>query len=179
MRNSVKIFVAFVATAVVLLFSGAASDDAAARSKKRKKAQTEQKDTVKAPSKYEKLFKNEQKREDGFITLHLKEGKVYFEIPDSIFGRDLLLGSTIKSISNNAEGIVGSKNSLVHFTFTRKDSTVFMRRLSSDYITDDSNIEKALSKSRTSSIMRRMPVKAYSPDSTAFVVDVTDIFLSD
>lgn len=179
MRNSVKIFVAFVATAVVVLFSGAVSDDAAARSRKRKKAQTEQKDTVKAPSKYEKLFKNEQKREDGFITLHLKEGKVYFEIPDSIFGRDLLLGSTIKSISNNAEGIVGSKNSLVHFTFTRKDSTVFMRRLSSDYITDDSNIEKALSKSRTSSIMRRMPVKAYSPDSTAFVVDVTDIFLSD
>lgn len=37
MRDSVKIFVAFVATAVVLLFSVAASDDAAARSKKRKR----------------------------------------------------------------------------------------------------------------------------------------------
>ena len=139
MRNSVNILVASVATAVVVLFSGAVSDDAAARSRKRKKVQTEQKDTVKAPSKYEKLFKNEQKREEGFITLHLKEGKVYFEIPDSVFGRDLLMGSTIKSISNNAEGIVGSKNALVHFTFTRRDSTVFMRRLSSDYITADSN----------------------------------------
>lgn len=155
------------------------SDDAAGRTRKRKKDKVEQKDTVKAPSKYEKLFKKETKKAEGFITVHLKEGKVYFEIPDSIFGRDLLMGSTVKSISNNAEGIVGSKNDLVHFTFTRRDSTVFMRRLSSDWITDDGNIENALSKSRTAGIMRKMPVKACTPDSTAFVVDVTDIFLSD
>ena len=75
---------------------------------KKKKADTEKVDTVKTPSKYEKLFKNEQKKAEGFITVHLKEGKVYFEIPDSVFGRDLLLGSTVKSISDNGNGIVGS-----------------------------------------------------------------------
>lgn len=179
MKYTEKILALLSVIALVAFFSGIFPDDASGRPRKKKKAQTEQKDTVKAPSKYEKLFRKEQKKDEGFITVHLKEGKVYFEIPDSIFGRDLLLGSTVKSISNNAEGIVGSKNSLVHFTFTRKDSTVFMRRLDSGYITDDGNIEKALSKSRTSSVIRKFPVKAYSPDSTAFVVDVTDVFLSD
>ena len=175
--NMKKIVCLFLAAA--LAFSGAVCPDAAARSKKKKKAQTEQKDSVKSVSKYDKLFKGEQACEKGFITVHLKAGKVYFEIPDSIFGRDMLLGSTVKSISNNAEGIVGSKNDLVHFTFTRRDSTVLMRRLSSDYITTDSNIASALSKSRTSSVLRKMGVKAWNKDSTAVVVDATDIFLSD
>lgn len=146
---------------------------------KKKKADTEKVDTVKTPSKYEKLFKKEQKKAEGFITVHLKEGKVYFEIPDSVFGRDLLLGSTVKSISDNGNGIVGSKENLIHFTFVKRDSTVYMRRLDSEYITDDANIERALSRSRTSYIMKKFPVKAYNADSTASVIDVTGVFLSD
>ena len=179
MRHTKQILTIFSALLLTAAFSGIFSNDAAGRSKKKKKDKTEQTDSVKTLSNYEKLFKNEQKKNEGFITVHLKEGKVYFEIPDSIFGRDLLMGSTVKSISNNAEGIVGSKNSLIHFTFTRKDSTVFMRRLDSDYITNDGNIESALSKSRTSSVMRKFPVKTYSQDSTALVIDATEIFLSD
>ncbi len=146
---------------------------------KRKKAETVKTDTVKTPSKYEKLFKKEQKKAVGFITVHLKDGKVYFEIPDSIFGRDMLIGSTVKSISDNANGIVGSKENLIHFTFVKRDSTVYMRRLDDEYLTDDKNIERALSRSRTSYIVKKFPVKAYNADSTASVIDATSIFLSD
>ncbi|MCI1639762.1 MAG: zinc-dependent metalloprotease [Bacteroidales bacterium] len=145
----------------------------------KKKQKTEQKDTAATKkSKYEKLFEKEKKVAKGFITVHLKDGKVYFEIADSLLGREMVMGSTIKSISDNANGIVGSKDELIHFTFTKSDSTIQMRQLTSDYITDDSNIEKALSRSTIGAVLRNMKIKAYGPDSS-YVFDVTDIFLSD
>lgn len=161
------------------LVLGAGFTDASAAPRRKKKAKTEQKDTVKKVSAYEKLLKGEKLKDEGFITVHLKDGKVYFEMPDSVFGRNLIMGSTVKSISNNADAVVGSKNDLIHFTFTRRDTTVLMRRLNSSYVTDDGNIKSALSKSKTSFIMNAFPIKAWNADSTACVVDVTEVFLSD
>ena len=106
------------------LVLGGSLSDASAAPRRKKKAKTEQKDTVKKVSAYEKLLKGEKLKDEGFITVHLKDGKVYFEMPDSVFGRNLIMGSTVKSISNNADAVVGSKNDLIHFTFTRRDTTV-------------------------------------------------------
>ena len=50
-----------------------------AKGKKGKKGETEAADSVKKKeSKYEKLFKKPHKVAEGMITLHLKDGKVYF-----------------------------------------------------------------------------------------------------
>ena len=63
MKYTEKILALLSVIALVAFFSGIFPDDASGRPRKKKKAQTEQKDTVKAPSKYEKLFMKEQKKD--------------------------------------------------------------------------------------------------------------------
>ena len=49
---------------------------------------------------YERLFAGKNPRTvQGLFTLHLLDGDVYFEVPDSMLGRDLLLGVTVLSVS--------------------------------------------------------------------------------
>ena len=61
-------------------------------------------------SDYDKLFKEKHTVADGMFRLHDVKGKLYFEIPDSLFGREMLLGSTISEVSDNAAATTGSKS---------------------------------------------------------------------
>ena len=174
-----RILFALIAFAAVSLIICPDTADARKKSRKSGKGDTEQADTVKKETAYGKLFKKSHKVEEGMITLHLMDGKVYFEFPVDLFGREMIMGSTIKSISDNANGVVGAKPSeLRHIVFTKVDSTVQMRSVNTDYISDEENIRRALSRSTISSVLRNMPVKAWNDDSTAVVFDMTDVFLS-
>lgn len=58
---------------------------------------------------YERLFAGKNPRTvQGLFSLHLLDGDVYFEVPDSMLGRDLLLGVTVLSVSDGEESSVGS-----------------------------------------------------------------------
>ena len=150
-----------------------------AKGKKGKKGETEAADSVKKKeTKYEKLFKKPHKVAEGMITLHLKDGKVYFEMPLSLMGREMVIGSTIKSISDNANGVVGSKPmTLKHIKFEKADTSVQVREINATYMSSDPDIRKAISKSMSGSIIRNMKVEAWSPDSSAVVFNMTPFFL--
>ena len=78
---------------VVLLFWG----NAEARKKKGKKVEE-----VQTESAYRKFFKGKAcETAKGMITLHKMDGRVYFEIPLALMGREMLMGSTISEITNN------------------------------------------------------------------------------
>ena len=178
-RTQLAAMVFLVAGALMFLAPDNALDARAKKKSRKSKKDTEQVDTVKKETKYDKLFKKQHTVDEGMITLHLLDGKVYFEFPLSLFGREMIMGSTIKSISDNANGVVGAKPSeLMHIVFTKVDSTVQMRNVNTDYIANDANIEKALSKSTVGAVLKNFPIKAYNNDSTAVVFDMTDVFLS-
>ena len=61
---------------------------------KKKKAKTEQTTPAKKESEYDKLFKKKHETAKGLITLHLLDGKVYFELPVDLINKDMLIGST-------------------------------------------------------------------------------------
>lgn len=145
--------------------------------RKKAPAAVEQKDTSKKENKYEKFFRKETKKQEGFLTVHLKEGKVYFEIDDSLLGRKLLMGTTIRSISDNENGVVGAKNDLTGITFTKADTTIQLRELNYDCLPDTELMQEALSKSHTGTILANMPIIQRGPDST-YVFDMTGFFLS-
>ncbi len=155
-------------------------ESAARKTPSRRKAKTEKKDTVKTKTPYEKLFDKEQKVEKGLVTVHLKKGKVYLEIPDSLLGRSFASGTSIKSISNNSISVVGQKglSNLDFFTLEKSDSIVLLRSLSFDFTSPDGNILSALSQSHTGAVLARFPSKAKSPAGD-LVIDVTDFLLSD
>lgn len=167
-------------TIITVLAAVAVPQDAAAKWRifgKKKTETTAQADTTKKETKYDKLFKGETTRAEGLMTLHLVKGKVYFEMPESLLGREFVMGSTVKSISDNGNALVGSKPALKHFCFTRQDSTVFMREIVTDYMAADAGIEAALAQSTVGPIIKKLKIAAQSPDSSAVVFDMTDVFL--
>ena len=147
-----------------------------------KKASTEKKagDDKKAEEEkekkdpYVKLLEGGTETVRGFITMHRKDGKVYMEIPDSLLGRELVFGSTVKSISDNGAALVGSKRDLLLFSFARDGKKVQVRERNVEYVTEGSG----LSRSTEGAVIKSLKVVASAPDSSA-VVDATDFFLGD
>ncbi|MBR3501082.1 MAG: zinc-dependent metalloprotease [Bacteroidales bacterium] len=139
-------------------------------------AQEEKKDSTAAPeeSAYEKLLGPDTQTRKGLVTVHIKKGKTYFEIPDSLYGRDLVLGSTVKSISDNGAGLVGSKQGLQLISLVKEGEKVQIRECNVEYVSDDLE----LFNSTPGAILASFDIKAFSPDSSA-VIDVTDYFLAD
>lgn len=131
---------------------------------------------------YQKLFKDKHVTAKGFITLHNIKGKLYFEFPLDLFDREMIIGSTITEISNNANAIVGSKPSApIHVKFTKYGENIQLRSINTNYAISDhkSNIAKAIEKSSTGAVIKNIKITAYSPDSTSVVFDMTDFFVGD
>lgn len=159
-------------------FVSAKKDD-----KAKNKAKEEQvADTTKKVSDYEKFMKEKPETHKGFITIHKSKGKVYFEFPLALQGREMLLGSTITETSDNGDGIIGSKpTDPLHITFRKIGEKMNLMLISKDYITDSDRkeVREALDKNTAGVIMASFKIDSYNPDSTAVVFNVTDFFVSD
>lgn len=148
----------------------------------KEKATKEAADSTSKKTNYDKLFSKEHQIAEGLIKLHLNKGKVYFELPLSLLDREMLLGSTITETSDNGHAIVGSKPTVpIHFKFTMQNEKVSLREIKSNVITDDptSGVASAIKLSNIGAITKNFKIEAYSPDSSAVVIDMTDFFVSD
>lgn len=145
--------------------------------KKKKKAEKVEKLTP-----YQKLFKGKKvQTARGMMTIHKVNDKVYVEFPLAMLGREMMFTSSIENTSDNGEGAPGQfGGASVRFNFDMIDSTLVARMplLSKPVNTSgDTNIARALNNSHNPGIFKSFKVLAYSPDSTAVVVDMKTLFL--
>lgn len=155
------------------------------KNKKNKAVPEMQRPPVKRPSAYERLFQGKQvTTEDGLMKIHaLKDhgrDQVYVEFPLRLLGKDMMLTSSIEEISDSGEGAVGQFNNFVQLRFTRLDSNLLVRLIMGDEpvtTAGDANIEEALRLATQPGVWQMMKILAYSPDSTAVVVDMTRLFM--
>ena len=150
-----------------------------ARKKKEnpKEAVTERKD-----NRYEELFRDKAcETVKGLLTLHKVDGKIYFEIPTKLMNREMLLGSTISGTTDNMFGSIGERPSdPLLVTFTQKDSTlVSLGLIQTTYMTQNETLKERMNRGNIPAVIKNFEIKAYTPDSTAVVVDMTDFLLSD
>ena len=112
---------------VLVLLGISFSVDAGERS--RKKNSREDKVEKKSSSRYEEFFQGKKcETVRGLITIHKMDGKLYFEFPLRLLEKDMLLGSTITSITDNRFGCVGEKPyDPMHVRFTKGDSLIQLR----------------------------------------------------
>ena len=142
----------------------------------RKKKETSQK----TESAYQRFFKRPCETVRGVVTLHKMDGKIYFELPLKLLNRGMLVGSTISEITNNDFGSVGEKpKTPLHIMFTRQDSIISLREVSSVYHTNEANLQRRLEESFMPAIIMNLPIETYSEDSSAVVIDMTEFLLSD
>lgn len=144
-----------------------------------KKKDKEKKETLTA---YQKLFKGKQvKTARGLMTVHKIGDKVLVEFPVRLLGKDMMLTSSIENISDNGEGVVGQFAGYgLPFCFTRLDSTLQARIFLIDKPLNNSletNWNEAIERSNAGGVYGTFKIKAYTPDSTAVVVDMTPLFM--
>ena len=156
--------------------------EAAGRKKKGKNAATAK--VAEKESAYDKLFQKKscETVKSNFITLHKVDGKLYFEIPVKYLGREMLFASTLTSTSSNDFCDVGYKqNDPLHVRFTKIDSTIYLNEVNA-FVTlnpKEPSLRKAIDKNFADAVLYSYKITAYTPDSTAVVIDVTPIFTTD
>ena len=175
-----NLFFAFLS--LFLIFS---LNNISAQSKKGKKKNKETKESVKKENKkeiiqpYGKVIKKSAISDEGLFIVHKVENNQYYEIPDSLFGREMLM---VTRISKTASGIGfgGGKQNTQVLRWERKNKKVLLRVVSHQIVASDSlPIHEAVVNSNFEPILYSFDIKAIGKDSNSTVIQVNKFFEED
>ena len=134
------------------------------------------------PKPYAEVVTDEAQTEAGLFTVHRVEGKVLFEIPDSLFNRDLLSVNRIAQVPAGIGGYIpaGSKTAETVLRWERDGDRVRLRTQSFAAVADDAlPIAQSVRVNNFQPVLAAFDVAAIAPDSHAVVVDVTPLYTTD
>ncbi|EDM36007.1 hypothetical protein PBAL39_23407 [Pedobacter sp. BAL39] len=150
----------------------------------KKKADSLQKASGLKP--YSEIISKGTKTKKGYFTVHQKDAKYYFEVPNAILGRDILIVSRVSKASaemrNGNNGYAGDQLGETVYRFEKgPEKKLFLRRISfAEYAKDSTTTMYAsVQKNNVSAIVGAFPVLTMPKDSSAVVVDATDFLNSD
>jgi len=171
---------------VVLLFQSMAVFSQDKKSKKKDAAKTEneaKKDSTASKGNtaaYNDFIKDAVTK-DGLFKIHTIKDKIYFEIPNEVLGKDLLIVNKISSVPaqiNNA-GInkgINYENKLIRFYKDVKNNKVWAKTFDPKIsVNKKDNIARSVRDNYVESIIEGFEIKTYGKDS-AVVVQVNNVF---
>jgi hypothetical protein len=131
------------------------------------------------PKPYNKVITKDAKSDAGLFTVHTLDDKFYYEIPDSLLNREMLM---VTRISKTAAGLGfgGGKQNEQVLRWEKKGKKIVLRVVSHRVVADeDLPVSEAVSNSNFEPVLYTFPIKAFSKDSTSTVIDVTPLFSKD
>lgn len=136
------------------------------------------KKATKTLTKYEQTVKGTTKQ-SGFMDVHLTgKQKLYFAIPDSILGRDLLLISRVAATSNTKEWVASQVNSDILIRFRKDTLNVYIEcPQTSAVVPNGESISGAFHDNALPSIIKAFPIIDRMKGN--YLIDVTDFFTTD
>ena len=165
-----------------LVLAGTLNSEAQLFRRAKKQENTAVADTAKSKKNdYGKLLEGAS-TDQGMFSVHRKGNDFYFEIPDSLMGRDILLVNKISGVpyALNDAGLnkgMEYSNKIIRF---RKDTTykkvwalTFDPRITSPA---GDSITRSVRDNYRESVIEYFPIEAYGPDSTSVVIKVNKIF---
>lgn len=171
---------------VVLLFQSIAVFSQDKKSKKKDAAKTEneaKKDSAanKGNTAAYNDFIKDAVTKNGLFKIHTIKEKIYFEIPNEVLGKDLLIVNKISSVPaqiNNA-GInkgINYENKLIRFYKDVKNNKVWAKTFDPKIsVNKKDNIARSVRDNYVESIIEGFEIKTYGKDS-AVVVQVNNVF---
>jgi hypothetical protein len=118
----------------------------------------------------------------GGITVHRVDERWFFEVPDSLMGRDFLMVGRVAATPANFGGYLPAGASVQErlVRWERQGDRVILRGVETGAVADDSlPIARSVASNYLGVILAAFPVQAYREDSTAAVIDVTEFFGGD
>lgn len=139
-----------------------------------------------APRNFYNLMRNRQILRKGLFSVHKVSDNYYFEIPDSILGRDLLI---VARISQGAAGVrpgyTGYAGDQIGSTIIRFEKgpghKLFLRRITYEEQAGDTTnaMYHAVVRSNLQPLVAAFGIGAYSPNGKGSVIDVTSYINGD
>ncbi|MFK7747778.1 MAG: zinc-dependent metalloprotease [Kordia sp.] len=128
---------------------------------------------------YSKVITKEAKSDEGLFTVHEVSDKYYYEIPDTLFNREMLMVTRIAKTASGL-GFGGGKQNTQVLRWEKKKKKVLLRVVSHSVVAADSlPVHEAVVNSNFEPILYAFPIKAFSKDSLNTVIEVTPLFSKD
>nr|WP_299388038.1 zinc-dependent metalloprotease [Allomuricauda sp.] len=153
---------------------------------KKKKKSTEKKAEDKpkkgAIKPYDKVITKEAKTDDGLFKVHVVDDKHFYEIPDSLFNREMLMVSRISKTATGI-GFGGGKINTQVLRWQKKPKKVLLRVVSYSNVAADSlPIHEAVVNSNFEPVLFAFDIKAFNKKDSlnpATVIEVDPLFTKD
>lgn len=169
----------FVITLLLGIVLSTTTDAYAWRFRKKKAVKTDS--TVLKKSRYDELLKDATTQE-GMFRIHKVENDWYFEIPDTLLGRDLLIVNKVSGVPYelNDAGLnkgMAYEDKLIRF---RKDTvlkkvwvTTWNPRVS---VPENDAIARSVKDNYREAVIEQFPIEAFNADSSALLIQVNKVF---
>ncbi|MCW3086670.1 MAG: zinc-dependent metalloprotease [Sediminibacterium sp.] len=133
------------------------------------------------PRPYREIITDKAITRKGLFTVHKVDEKYYFEIADSVLGREILAVTRFSKVAGGGGKYGGEEVNEQSLKFERGPSNnVFIRVVALISTADSSTtISKAVKNSYLDPIAAAFPIAAFGKDSASVVIEVTDFFKGD
>jgi hypothetical protein len=166
-----------------LVFSG---DSFAQRKKKDKKSDKETESPAPKPAEskngikpYSQVITSEAESTNGLFRVHKLDNKYFYEIPDSLLGREMLMVTTIAKTAAGI-GYGGERTNTQMVRWDKHGDNVLLRVVSYNNSAADSlPIYQAVKNSNLEPVLYKFAIKAFKNDKSEPVIEVTDLFTKD
>jgi hypothetical protein len=128
---------------------------------------------------FSEVIKDDFDKDEGLFNVYKDGNTYYYEIPDDVLGREMLM---VSRIARTADGILygGMRNNNQVLRWEKRDDKILLRRVSfSNTASDTLPVFEAVRNSNFEPILASFDIKAFNEDSTGSVIDVTSLFMTD
>jgi len=128
---------------------------------------------------FSEVIKDSAEKDEGLFNVYKDNSKFFYEIPDSLLGREMLM---VSRIARTADGILygGMRSNNQVLRWEKRDNNILLRRVSFTNTASDSlPIYEAVRNSNFEPILASFSIEALNEDSTGSVIDVTSLFTTD
>ena len=133
------------------------------------------------PRPYKEIITDKAITKKGLFTVHKVDEKYYFEIADSVLGREILAVTRFSKVAGGGGAYGGEEVNEQSLKFEKGPSNnIFIRVVALISTADSTNaISKAVKNSYLDPIAAALNIAAFGKDSASYVVEVTDFFKGD
>jgi len=145
---------------------------------------------LKPKSFYENIIKKGPGESKGFCLYHFVDNKYYFEVPDSVLGKDILVVNRIAKAAaqvrpdNNYAGYGADQigENIIQFV-KGANNKIFIKKIEYSGIrsadSSENGLYKAVNNSNSNPIMAAFDIQAWAPDSSSVLIDMTEYISAD
>ena len=144
-----------------------------------KKDSTEKEKKPKKEKTYEEIITKDAITDDGLFKVHKVKDKYYYEIADSLLGRDMLMVTRIVKMATELP-LNRHKMSEQVLKWEKFDNNIFLKQASySKFANDSLPISIAVSNSNFEPIISSFKIAVKNKENNSHIIDVTSLYKSD